>query len=126
MNIRIYYEDTDALGIVYHTNYIKYCDRARSELFFESDIDMKSEKGALVIRSINANYMQPAYLGDMLKLGGYISILKKTSVLAKQFITRNGIKIFEMDIRLVYVENGKPAIMPDKYYNLFLKNFKKD
>ncbi|MEN8727803.1 MAG: acyl-CoA thioesterase, partial [Sulfurovum sp.] len=35
MKIRVYYEDTDAGGIVYHTNYIKYCERARSEIFFQ-------------------------------------------------------------------------------------------
>jgi len=124
MKIRVYYEDTDAIGIVYHANYFKFCDRARSELFFETDIDMKLEKGALVIKSINANFIKPAYLGDMLELGGYISSLKRSSVVASQTIDVEGVKIFEMDIRLVYVENGRPAIMPDHYYNLFHQNMK--
>lgn len=126
MKIRIYYEDTDAIGIVYHTNYLKFCDRARSELFFENKIDMSAEKGALVIKTINANYIKPAYLGDLLEMDGYITILKRSSVVARQTIHVKGEKIFEMDIRLVYVENGRPAIMPDHYYDIFFQNMEKE
>lgn len=126
MKIRVYYEDTDAIGIVYHANYLKYCDRARSELFFENNIDMSSEQGALVIKSIDANYIRPAYFGDLLEMGGYISSLKKSSVVARQTIHVKDVKIFEMDIRLVYVEDGRPAIMPDHYYEIFLQNMEKE
>ena len=51
MKIRIYYEDTDAGGIVYHTNYLKYCERARSEYFFASNIDITSENAHFVVKN---------------------------------------------------------------------------
>ena len=49
MKIRVYYEDTDAGGIVYHTNYIKYCERARSEIFFKQNMmPLDGEKSGFV------------------------------------------------------------------------------
>ena len=53
MKIRVYYEDTDAGGIVYHANYIKYCERARSELFFEKNmIPTEGDRSSFVVRRI--------------------------------------------------------------------------
>lgn len=67
MKIRIYYEDTDAGGIVYHANYIKYCERARSEYMFRQNImpGSGSEHG-FVVRSLKADYYAVSILGDML------------------------------------------------------------
>ena len=119
MKIRVYYEDTDAMGIVYHANYFKFCERARSELFLSIGIDMKNEKGFLVVKTIEANYIKPAYLGDILELDQSVDTLRKSSVVVKQNIYCKNEKIFELRIRLVYIEDMMPAIMPNKYYNFF-------
>lgn len=122
MKFRVYYEDTDALGIVYHANYLKYCDRARTELFFKNNISLEADGGFLVIKSINANYIKPAYFGDMLEIDSQITSLKKASAFIRQTITTKKQKIFEMDICLVYVENNKPRAMPALYHDLFSKH----
>ena len=58
MKIRVYYEDTDAGGIVYHTNYIKYCERARSEIFFEQGMKPTlGDKSGFVVRDIKACFL---------------------------------------------------------------------
>ena len=74
MKIRIYYEDTDAGGIVYHANYIKYCERARSEMFFDPEVKPFSEDGHFVVSEIRAKFKKPAVLSDIL-----IAELKKMS-----------------------------------------------
>jgi len=68
MKIRIYYEDTDAGGIVYHTNYIKFCERARSEIFFKSDFEVMDKNSGFVVKNLNANFFKPAKLGDMIEV----------------------------------------------------------
>ena len=77
MKIRIYYEDTDAGGIVYHANYIKYCERARSEMFFGSDVKPFSKDGHFVVSEIRAKFKKPAVLGDLLEVKTSVASLKK-------------------------------------------------
>ena len=114
MKIRIYYEDTDAGGIVYHTNYIKYCERARSELFFKKGIPpMDEEKSGFVVSSINANFLGMAFLGDMVEVTMDILEKKYSSAMIKQTVIKEDKVIFSMDIVLVFIRNGKPARIPD-------------
>ena len=69
MQMRVYYEDTDAGGIVYHTNYIKYCERARSEHFFVKNMmPGEGSQYGFVVRKINADFLGSARLGDILKV----------------------------------------------------------
>lgn len=65
LKVRIYYEDTDSGGIVYHSNYIKFCERARSEIVFASGIEF-DENRHFVVTKLEANYLKPAILGDVL------------------------------------------------------------
>ena len=114
MNIRVYYEDTDAGGIVYHTNYIKYCERARSELFFAKNMSPLGDNHAgFVIRHIDANFLGMAKLGDTLQITTSKVKRRSASVILKHIITKEEKKIFEMDITLVFVRDGRPSIIPD-------------
>ena len=114
MNIRVYYEDTDAGGIVYHTNYIKYCERARSELFFEKNITpTDGEESGFVVRNINADFLGTAVLGDMITVETELVEQKKSSIVLKQSISKNEKVIFQMDILLVFVKRGRPARIPE-------------
>lgn len=120
MKIRVYYEDTDAGGIVYHTNYIKYCERARSEIFFEKgEIPTHDDKSGFVVRHIDANFLGMAILGDVLEVRSEVIKKKNASVYIKQSIFKEGKKVFEMDVQLVFVLNGRPAIIPQHLYNVF-------
>lgn len=77
MKITVYYEDTDATGIVYHPNYLKYCDRARVEHFFQSGTPMQQKDAHLAIHSLSCKYLSPARLGDVLEVTSIITKLKK-------------------------------------------------
>jgi acyl-CoA thioester hydrolase len=114
MKIRIYYEDTDAGGIVYHTNYIKYCERARSELFFERGLTpTDGEKSGFVVRNINANFLGMAFLGDMVEVKTELLQKKKSSLLLKQSVLKEHEVIFDMEIVLVFIRAGRPSRIPD-------------
>ncbi|MBU1667027.1 YbgC/FadM family acyl-CoA thioesterase [bacterium] len=119
MKIRVYYEDTDAGGIVYHTNYIKYCERARSELFFQQDLEPNDgELSGFVVKHIDANFIGRAVLGDMLQVTTELFQRKKASLILKQSIFKDKEQIFEMKITLVFVRLGKPSKIPEKMYEI--------
>ncbi len=120
MKIRVYYEDTDAGGIVYHTNYIKYCERARSEIFFKQDqIPSLSQNSGFVVRDIKASFLATSALGDMLEVTTNIMNIKNSSILLLQEIWKKNIKIFSMEILLVYVDKGKPCPIPKIFRDIF-------
>ncbi len=113
MKMRIYYDDTDAGGIVYHANYLKYCERARSELFFERG-KMPTLGGAhFVVKHIDAEFIKSAKLGDMIEVNYKIIRLANASMVLYQSISKEGIKLFEMTSVLVYAKDGKPLRIDD-------------
>ena len=119
MKIRIYYEDTDAGGIVYHTNYIKYCERARSEHFFSRGMmPGEGDRYGFVVRKINADFLGSAVLGDMLEVKTSIIDATKSSITLLQEITRAEQKLFSMEVLLVYIEAGKPRRIPKDLLNI--------
>ena len=114
MKIRIYYEDTDAGGIVYHTNYIKYCERARSELFFAQNCSpTDGENSGFVVRHIDANFLGMAYLGDILNVKTELINKKNSSLVLKQSVLKEEILLFSMNVVLVFVRAGKPSKIPE-------------
>jgi len=121
MQIRVYYEDTDAGAIVYHTNYIKYCERARSEMFFERGmIPSQSDESGFVVRNLNANFLSTSKLGDMLDVTSKILTLKNSSLTLLQEIWKADVKVFSMEVVLVYVDKGKPSRIPKAFSELFV------
>jgi len=119
MKIRVYYEDTDAGGIVYHTNYIKYCERARSELFFEKNMHpTDGDESGFVVRHIDANFLGMALLGDIIEVKSEVLKKRNSSILLQQSVFKDEEKIFEMEITLVFVRAGKPSKIPEKMYDI--------
>ncbi len=120
MQIRVYYEDTDAGGIVYHTNYIKYCERARSEIFFEkSMMPTLGEESGFVVRNIDADFLSTAVLGDMLIVKTKVLKIKSSSIVLLQEIWKEEIKVFSMEIILVFIEKGRPSRIPEIFRDIF-------
>jgi acyl-CoA thioester hydrolase len=109
MRIRIYYEDTDAGGIVYHANYIKFCERARSELFFSNGLSPAFDNGHFVVRHLEADFKAPATLGDMIEVKSQVLDIGGASLKIKQEIYKNDILIFSMVGKYAYIVEGKPA-----------------
>ncbi len=120
MKIRVYYEDTDAGGIVYHTNYIKYCERARSERFFEKYmVPREDNNSGFVVRRIDANFLATSTLGDTLNVTSKLITLKHTSLTLLQEIWKGDLKVFSMEILLVYIKDKKPSRIPNDLKEIF-------
>ncbi len=113
MTIRVYYEDTDAGGIVYHSNYLNFCERARSQLFFDAGRSPVLEGGHFVAKHIEADFIKSAKLGDVLEVKTSLQEMKNASFTLLQQVFRDGEKLFEMTIVLVYVGfDGKMQKIP--------------
>ena len=90
--VRVYYEDTDAGGVVYHANYLKFMERARTEWLrgkgFEQDA-LREEQGLIfVVRSVEVTYRQPAYFNEMLDVSVEISKIGPRTIVFEQNIIR--------------------------------------
>jgi len=103
LQITVYYEDTDLGGVVYHSQYLKFCERARSELFFAKGKSPEMENGHLLAKSLKANYIKPAFFADTLDVKTELLALRGASFTLLQSIYRGGEKIFEMRFKAVYL-----------------------
>ena len=127
-NVKIYYEDTDAGGVVYYANYLKYLERARTEALAKiglSNLQIKEKFNALiVVKSCNIEYKKSAHLEDQLSIRSFIKSVTKTSLFMNQFISKNEISIVEAQVHLVFVnEKGKPVKVPDIIFDNFKPYF---
>ncbi|MDD2830057.1 MAG: YbgC/FadM family acyl-CoA thioesterase [Sulfuricurvum sp.] len=115
MTIRVYYEDTDVGGVVYHSNYLNFCERARSELFFQSSRSPITLNGHFVVKEIKANYLKSAKFGDLLEVKTSLKNIKNASIVMHQRIFRGDELIFEMDVKLVHLNHkGEVALVPEE------------
>ena len=116
MKIKIYYEDTDAQGIVYHANYIKFCERARSEALMQAGVDFAHADAHVVVSKLCAKFFRPAHLGDTLEIHTSLAALKNASALLRQEIYKiKDIKnvdfselLYAQDVKIAFVKDGKP------------------
>ena len=127
-NVKVYYEDTDAGGIVYYANYLKYLERARTESLATiglSNLEIKNKFGALIIvKSCNIDYKKSAHLEDELTVRSFIKSVTKTSFFMNQIITKEDKTIVEAQVHLVFVnEQSKPVKVPELIFNNFKPYF---
>jgi len=127
-NVKVYYEDTDAGGVVYYANYLKYLERARTEALSTiglSNIQIKEKFGALIIvKSCNIEYKKSAQLEDELKIRSFVKSVTKTSFFMNQIITNVDKTIVEAQVHLVFVnEKGKPVKVPEIIFDNFKPYF---
>ena len=116
MHIKIYYEDTDAQGIVYHANYIKFCERARSEALMQAGVDFARVDAHFVVSELCAKFFRPARLGDTLEIRTSLAALKNASTLLRQEIYKiKDIKnvnfselLYAQDVKIAFVKDGRP------------------
>jgi len=104
VKIQVYYEDTDVGGVVYHANYLKFCERARSQAFFDKGLSPILQNGHFVVKNIDASYNSSAKLGDLLHVKTSLVELKKVSFKLRQDVYRGEEKLFEMEITLAFVD----------------------
>lgn len=115
--VRVYYEDTDAAGIVYYANYLKFAERARSELMRDigdSQYRRMLEKGMhFVVRRCVVDYLGVARLDDLLEVHSRMRALRGASLSAEQVVRRGGQDLVTMEIELACLgPGGRPARIP--------------
>ena len=123
--VKIYYEDTDAGGVVYYANYLKYLERARSEAIYSLGLTntklLKDYGSLIIVKSCNIEYKKPARFEDELEMISSVLTKTKTSFTMKQIIKKDEETISEADVKLVTVnKEGKPVKIPqilEKFLN---------
>jgi len=115
--LRVYYEDTDAGGIVYYANYLRFAERARTEYLRSVGADhltLMTEDGiAFTVRQCEVDYMQPAYLDDSLTVHTRFLEVGGASLRAEQTVRRDADDLARLLVRLACVGNdGNPKRMP--------------
>ena len=126
--LKVYYEDTDAGGVVYYANYLKFLERARTEALVTLGFNNKKIKqdfGAqILVKSCNIEYKISAHLEDELSIRSFVKSITKTSFFMNQFITRGEDQIVEAKIHLVFVnKDGKPMRIPVSLFQDFKPYF---
>jgi len=116
--VRVYYEDTDAGGVVYHSNYLNFMERARTEwlraLGFEQTV-LRDELGVIiVIHSLQVAYKSPARFNDMLHINCALVKAGNTSMDIAQTIVRDGALLLQAEIKAVFVDAAsfRPVAIP--------------
>lgn len=116
--VRVYYEDTDAGGVVYYANYLRFAERARTELLRDLGVDhmtLLAEDGLMfAVRRCEADYVKPARLDDLLEIGTRFIEASGASFWMAQTVRRADETLAEMKLRLVCVKSdGRPARIPE-------------
>jgi acyl-CoA thioester hydrolase len=116
--LKVFYEDTDAGGVVYYANYLKFFERARTDAISNIGLSNKKlldEYGVfIIVKSCNVEYLKPAKLEDQLEIKSSIISTSNTSFRMKQKAFRDQELITDCEIHLVIVDkNGRPTKIPD-------------
>jgi len=121
---KVYYEDTDSGGVVYYANYLKFIERARTDLIqnlgFSLQSLSKEYDSHFVVKKIHCNYIQSAKLEDDLSIETQFLEIKKTSFELEQNIYRDSKLIFESTVLMVNINShGKPLKIPNSLLSAF-------
>ena len=122
---RVYYEDTDASGRVYHANYLKYLERGRSNLIYQSKFNhqelLKKFNIIFVVKNININYLRPAFFEDILEVQTSLNQLSRVKLNFNQKILRNTELLVDAEVIVIPVNiEGKIIRLNEELFS-FLK-----
>ncbi len=116
---RVYFQDTDAGGVVYHASYVNFMERARTEwlrTFGHSNAGLMKELGVVfVVRSLKLDYLKPALLDDLLTVTARIKEIGRSRVVLLQTVLRGEEVLVEGEVHLVCVavDTFKPVSVPE-------------
>ena len=124
--VRVYYEDTDLSGIVYHANSLRWFERARSDVLRMLGIDQRAAieagEGAYALADVQLQYLRPALLDDDIVIHTRCSELRAASVRMAQEAKRDGETICTAEMRVGFVApNGRPRRQPEAWRDAFKK-----
>ncbi len=116
--VRVYYEDTDAGGVVYHSNYLNFMERARTEWLRALGYEQTTVKDKLgviiVVHSLSINFKRPARFNDMLEVNCELTNVGHGSMEMAQTIICNGVELIQAHVKAAFVdaETFKPVAVP--------------
>lgn len=115
--LRVYYEDTDAGGMVYYANYLKFAERARTEMLRLAGFDHRAITDrfglAFVVRDCSLSYRRPARLDDLVEVRSRFLELGGATLTAEQLICREQTELARVEVRLACMSgDGRPSRIP--------------
>lgn len=121
---RVYFEDTDFTGVVYHANYLRFMERARSDMLRIAGIDQRKAhaagEGAYAVAGLSIQYRQPARLDDDLLVLSRMADVKAASVAIHQRVMSDAMLVAEADVRVAFVgADGRPKRQPTQWVEIF-------
>jgi acyl-CoA thioester hydrolase len=121
MPIRIYYEDTDAGGVVYHARYVAFCERARSDCLRLLGIHQSTfEDANFVVRRMVCDFLRPARLDDLLEVHTRFIEMGGARIELGQEVMLNGNTVFKADVTVALVDSrGRPKRLPETMADRF-------
>jgi acyl-CoA thioester hydrolase len=122
MQVRVYYEDTDFTGIVYHANYLRFMERGRTNylrligadhraLFEQAEKEAPSF--AFVVRSMKLDFRKPAFMDDLLEVRTLSREVSGASIVLVQRVMRGEEVLVEAEVRVAFVSEGRPKRIPE-------------
>jgi acyl-CoA thioester hydrolase len=122
--VRVYFEDTDLSGVVYHANYLRWFERARSDMLRLLGIDQRAAQeageGAYAVTEINIRYLAPARLDDVVNIESRAEAIRPASCRMHQRAFRNDLLLTEARLRVGFVSpSGRPRPQPAEWRRAF-------
>jgi acyl-CoA thioester hydrolase len=122
LKVKVYYEDTDAGGVVYYANYLRFLERARTEFLARAGISVAEfhRKGFIfTVTHVDIRYRRPAALGDVIEINTELKEVKNASLTFSQQVLKGGALIAEAEVTLACVgPEGKPRRLPEELKSL--------
>ena len=123
--MRVYYQDTDAGGVVFHAQYLAFMERARTELLNEAGIDLAKiadeERVLFLVFKLAVTYHRPARLNDLLSVSAEVAKIGRASLVFRQLVERGGELLVEADVTLALVDRERlvPTRIPPQLERAF-------
>jgi acyl-CoA thioester hydrolase len=118
MKVRVYWEDTDAGGVVYYANYLKFMERARTEWLRALKVDqqrLRAERGLqFAVVNVSVDFLKAAVLDDEIVVTAELRELRGATISFKQIILRDGVQLIDATVRVACLDSGtlKPRAIP--------------
>lgn len=119
--VRVYFEDTDFSGVVYHAAYLRLLERGRTELLREAGVDARGLFAAghsFAVRHMTLDFARPARMDDLLAIRSVVAKVGGASLLMRQAVQRGDETLVEADVRLGLVLNGRAVRFPPRLVEL--------
>ena len=124
--VRVYFEDTDLSGVVYHANYLRYMERARSDMLRVAGIDQRAAfeggEGVYAVRDVTLRFAAPARLDDDLTVVSRLTAVRPASATIQQRVMRGTATLVEASVEAVFITpSGRPRRQPPQWLDIFAR-----